>query len=502
MSAAPQMPMMQDGPQGASQSSAPLVRVLLTGGPGAGKSSALATLRDRISKRGFQVIVVPENATALLDNSGGYDPSWHGSQMHVRLQQMFLKFQIEQEDTYGGFRELRPGKPHLLLHDRGCLDGRLFCTDQQWKQVLDGVGRSEDELLKRYDLIIHMTTVAADMEEMYDYGPGSTNPSRYHTPEQARHADVLAQEIYARHPHVRVIPNFPDFNQKMEAVVRCVTEAVQVDGLAGDRERQLLPADSVPPLGTKAWPVEPEIYDIQVTFLDAELTESLRRRQLRGGNSAGSDCESTVGELATFAAEAPQVLYEFRHEVLLDGKKVNTRRVLTADAYKLLKTSSAGTSVVVCKQAVCFIWQGHYYEICSYTDAHGSALPDSCTLSGYQVLDRPLGAPIPPWIECCGSKVAQEAVIGSDDLARAPVTRQLSRNATVEAASSVEKTLTTPPPSSKRPRDESAAGCSTSERPLKRQSSVPEGSSLSKVVAGSLSPVVAGHERQPESCPQ
>lgn len=430
--------------------------------------------------------------------------------MHVRLQQLFLKFQIEQEDTYRGLCELRPGKPHLLLHDRGCLDGRLFCTEQQWEQVLKGVDKTEEELLKRYDLVIHMTTVASGMEEMYDYGPGSTNPSRYHTPEQARHADVLAQEIYARHPRVCVVPNFPEFNRKMEAVVRCVTEAVQVDGLAGDRQRHTMPAGSVPPLGMQAWPVEPEVYEIQVTFLDLEFTESVRRRQLRSGSVGGNECETSakadVGDVASFAAEPPEVLYEFRQEVLLDGKTVNTRRVLTADAYALLKQNRAGTSVEVRKQAVCFTWQGCYYEICSYMNANGGALPDSCTLCGYQVLDRPLGAPIPPWLDCDGSNMVHEAARGEVAHAQvpcgAPITRQLSRNATVEAASSVEKTLTTPPPSSKRLRDEFAVCGTSSERPLKRQSSVPECSSLSKVVAGSLSPVAAVRERQPESCPQ
>jgi len=208
------------------------------------------------------------------------------------------------------------------------------------------------------------------------------------------------------------------------------------------------------------------------------------------------------------------VLYEFRQEVLLDGKTVNTRRVLTAEAYTLLKQSRAGSSVEVRKEAMCFTWQGNYYEVCSYTDATGGALPDACALRGCQVLDLPRGAPIPPWLPACDSSKDAAAVPDpsadsdcNDKLAArssagrrqgAQITRQLSRNATVEAASSVEKTLAKPPPSSKRARDEPPE----EERPLKRQSSVPENSSLSKVVAGSLSPVAAVCEQQPESCPQ
>ena len=41
-------------------------RVLLTGGPCGGKSSALATLNDELTRRGFHVITVPETATTVL----------------------------------------------------------------------------------------------------------------------------------------------------------------------------------------------------------------------------------------------------------------------------------------------------------------------------------------------------------------------------------------------------------------------------------------------------
>lgn len=509
---------------------APVVRVLLTGGPGAGKSSALATLRDRISKRGFQAVVVPENATALLDNSGGYDPSWHGTPMHVKLQQTFLRFQMQHEDTYCSFAELRPGRPHLLLHDRGCLDGRLFCSDEQWTQVLEGVGVTEEELLKRYDLVIHMTSVAAGMENLYDYGPGSSNPARYHTPEQARHADVLAQEIYAKHPHVRVVPNFPEFSMKMEAVVQCVTEAVQVDGLAGPRERSVLRSTSGDVFG-KAWPVEFEVYDIQVTFLDADFTESVRCRQL--APRCPSAQAATGKEGAASLTEPPQVLYEFRQEVLLDGRRVNTRRVLTAESYALLQQSRTGSCVDLKKRAVCFTWQGLYFEVCTYMGARGEPLPDSCEFSGRQVLDRPLGAPIPPWLgsveEASGTgdalgvggaaaAAASEADAtaeeqgGVAETPRPSFKRQLTRNATAEAAVFAQKGLEMRSPLAKRPREDTAGvhslGGTSAERPLKRQSSVPAGdvperSSFSKVVAGALSPARVRHsERQPESCLQ
>lgn len=200
--------------------------VLLTGGPAGGKSSALAALRQWLAKAGYHVTVVPESATMLLQNSGGVEPAWREAAAQVRLQRLFLQFQLAQEETYRRLSELRPGKAHVILHDRGCLDGRLVCSARQWSQVLDGVGLEADQLLQRYDVVIHLTTVASGMEHLYEFGPGSSNPARYQTPEEARRVDELAQEVYGAHPRFFVAPNFPHFGEKLGVVVRCIADVL------------------------------------------------------------------------------------------------------------------------------------------------------------------------------------------------------------------------------------------------------------------------------------
>ena len=50
-------------------SDVPIYRLVLTGGPCAGKTSAMARLRGYLESRGFRVFVVPEAAT-LLFNGG------------------------------------------------------------------------------------------------------------------------------------------------------------------------------------------------------------------------------------------------------------------------------------------------------------------------------------------------------------------------------------------------------------------------------------------------
>lgn len=75
-----------DHPKALSNSKHPIVRVCLTGGPCAGKTTALATLNQVLSQLGFRVLIVPEAATMLM--KGGAMIQTHKLSLHeaVRFQ--------------------------------------------------------------------------------------------------------------------------------------------------------------------------------------------------------------------------------------------------------------------------------------------------------------------------------------------------------------------------------------------------------------------------------
>jgi len=458
------------------------ISVVLTGGPGGGKSSALATLRDRLSKHGFQVLVVPEVATTLLGNSGGYDAAWAGTRKHVELQEQLLRFQMFQEDTYRRVAKLRPEKPYVILHDRGTLDGRVFCTDAEWADSVAAAGTSEEELLKRYDLVMHMTTVASGMDHLYEYGPESSNPARYHTPDQARETDLRAQEIYAKHPQVRVVPTFADFSQKIDTVVHYVEKALQVDGVAGPRERQPVP----PTCGTAAWPVRREVHETQVTFLDTKFTECISRRCMlhacEAGALAAEPCEgasvSTSDGAGSLPAEQKQnAFYEYRREVNQGDRTICARQVLAPEAYQLLRDRRADRCVEVKKRAECFTWEGRHYELLKYSAADGAPLDAGKDPASFQYLDKPEGAPVPPWLVAQWN-TSQLAAVQTPS-------RKLSRCNTAEAASSQQDALLES--SGKRPRLSSPSRA-LRRGPTARLEDLMNSPSLSKAAAVALLP--------------
>merc|ERR1719446_859618 len=94
--------------------------IVLTGGPCGGKSSILAVIRDRLRKRGMQVIAVPEYATHFFANSDGFQLDWVGTQKEQGLQNVLLKYQMMQEDLFRDFAGLNT-KTSVLLLDRGTL---------------------------------------------------------------------------------------------------------------------------------------------------------------------------------------------------------------------------------------------------------------------------------------------------------------------------------------------------------------------------------------------
>jgi len=55
-----------DHPKAMKKSKHPIIRICLTGGPCAGKTTALATLNQVLTQLGFKVLQVPEAATMLM----------------------------------------------------------------------------------------------------------------------------------------------------------------------------------------------------------------------------------------------------------------------------------------------------------------------------------------------------------------------------------------------------------------------------------------------------
>eukprot|EP00933_Yihiella_yeosuensis_P031859 TRINITY_DN25462_c0_g1_i1.p1 TRINITY_DN25462_c0_g1~~TRINITY_DN25462_c0_g1_i1.p1 ORF type:complete len:449 (+),score=60.15 TRINITY_DN25462_c0_g1_i1:154-1500(+) len=386
--------------------------VVLTGGPSSGKSSALALLRDRLSARGFQVLTVPENATHFLANSDGFQPEWAGTDAQVRMQRVFMDFQISQEEYFKTFAELHPTKRAVLLLDCCTINSKVYLSDEQWEKVLAFPGRSpttEADLFARYDLVVHMKTCALEGDD-YEWGPGSNNPGRYHTPEQAKEQDERCLQVFRGHPQLRVVPHCPDFKDKMDKVAEFVNDALQIEGMTGRRRRRTcrIVADA----GLKAVLDQDSTSAslVTCTFIDDALRHSMRRRARiskevwlegfeRWQKQSSSGAVSSEAEEKHCLREATNYLYERRSIVdcpKMPSKSYMSRHVVHEEDYfvALQSRNTSGGSVrqSVRKLVLRFLKGSHYYELIFFL--------------GRQELILDFGAEdfqVPPWLELTGT---------------------------------------------------------------------------------------------------
>lgn len=179
-------------------------RIVLTGGPGAGKTVIARAIARRYPDR---IAVVPEAATQVYD---ALQTRWDRLDIEGRrdVQRRIYRLQIEQE------RRLAAEYPHqLLLLDRGTTDGAAYWPDgaeAYWKDL----GTDHQSELARYDTVIWMESCAA--LGMYD--GDASNFCRFEDASAAIESGKLLLNLWKDHPHLRHVGAFPNLDNKIAAV--------------------------------------------------------------------------------------------------------------------------------------------------------------------------------------------------------------------------------------------------------------------------------------------
>jgi predicted ATPase len=181
-------------------------RIVLTGGPGAGKTIVAARLAAAHPDR---FALVPEAATQVytqlqtrwdrLDHAGRHD-----------VQRRIYRLQREQEDRIANEH---PKK--TLLLDRGTIDGAAYWpegSEAYWHDL----GTSHAAELSRYDAVILLQTSAA----LGLYDGDDSNFCRFEDAEAAIASDNLLLQLWSAHPKLTRVAAFPTLDQKVAAVAK------------------------------------------------------------------------------------------------------------------------------------------------------------------------------------------------------------------------------------------------------------------------------------------
>ncbi len=197
-------------------------KVVLTGGPCAGKSTAMERIQEIFEEQGYDVLIVSEVATDLI--SGGVSP-W-ACRTNLDYQKCQMKMQIEKEHVFDRAARYMKKENVLIVCDRGTLDNKAYMTDEEFAEIMDFVNEDPEALIEEYDGVIHMVTAACGAVKHYTH---ANNTARTETIEEATDLDDRIKDAWAGHPKHVIIDNSTGFEGKLEKVIDEIRDILKED---------------------------------------------------------------------------------------------------------------------------------------------------------------------------------------------------------------------------------------------------------------------------------
>ena len=189
-------------------------KIVITGGPCAGKTTAMSWIQNAFSARGYRVLFIPETATEFI--SGGVAPWTCGTNLEYQKVQMALQIKKEELFMQAAQTMGEQAQKILIVCDRGAMDNKAYMTQEEFDEVLRYLDLHEIELRDNYDGVFHLVTAANGALEAYS---SANNAARYETAEEAVKLDDRLIAAWSGHPHMKIIDNSTGFDRKMHRLL-------------------------------------------------------------------------------------------------------------------------------------------------------------------------------------------------------------------------------------------------------------------------------------------
>ena len=313
-----------------------ITKIVITGGPCAGKSTAMSWVQNAFTQLGYTVLFVPETATELI--SGGVAPWTCGTNGQYQCLQM--KLQLEKEKIFEAAAATMKAEKVLIVCDRGTLDNKAYMTEEEFLLAADSVGSNEVELRDGYGAVFHLVTAAKGAEEFYTC---ENNRARTETPEQARAIDDKIIAAWTGHPHFRVIGNDGDFEVKMKSLIK------EISSFLGEPEPMEIERKYLIEYPDVQWLESmPNCQRIEIiqTYLKSAENEEVRVRQ-RG-------------------TDGHYIYFKTIKRKISDVKRVEIERRLTESEYLSHLMEADTNKHQIRKNRYCLTYEGQYFEIDIY----------------------------------------------------------------------------------------------------------------------------------------
>lgn len=313
-----------------------ITKIVITGGPCAGKSTAMSWIHNEFADKGYTVLFVSETATELI--TGGISPTTCRTRLDFQKCQMSL--QAEKEKVYTRGATVMGSDKVLIVCDRGLVDSRAYMSEEDYRKVLEYIGTNEVEARDSYHAVFHLTTAAKGAVEFYTT---SNNSARTETPEEAAALDDKLIAAWTGHPHFRVIDNSGSFEEKMQRLIS------EISSFLG----------------------EPEPYETERKFLieypDVEWLESMDTcRKVEIKQTYLKSAEGDEVRVRRRGYDGHYVYFLTSKRTVSGIKRIETERRLSEDEYNRLLETADESKNPIYKTRYCLLYENQYFEIDLY----------------------------------------------------------------------------------------------------------------------------------------
>ena len=319
-------------------------KIVLTGGPCAGKTTALTWINNYFSKRGYTVLFVPETATELITN--GVAPWTCGTNYDYQTFQM--KLQKVKEQIFDDAARTMKSDKIIIVCDRGILDNKAYMKDVEFKRLLKEFGTNETKERDSYDAVFHLVSAAKGKQEVYTL---ANNAARTESVEDAKKLDDKIISAWTGHPHFRIIDNSTEFEEKLERLLKEIASFLGEPEPFEIERKFLIAYPNIKEL--ENMPNCTKV-DITQTYLKSEV-DTERRVRARG-------------------IDGDYLYYLTEKRKISNLKRIETERKLTQDEYLALLMESDNKLHTIHKTRFCLSENNQYFEIDIYPEWDNQAI--------------------------------------------------------------------------------------------------------------------------------
>ncbi len=184
-------------------------KIVLTGGPGGGKTKAIKRLIPELEKCGCKVFPVFEAADAVIKDGVSRDES------DYEFQKAIYKKQVNDESQAYYNAIMTEGNIGVVICDRGLNDAKVYLNDEDYLKFKEELKINDIVLRDFYDAVFHLdSTSNSDAAEYTREG------IRIEDETSAQALNERSLRAWCGNPHYRFIPVCDNFEEKLSILLK------------------------------------------------------------------------------------------------------------------------------------------------------------------------------------------------------------------------------------------------------------------------------------------